>query len=106
MVMVAGIFTRLVPMELELVEMAGVLRYVDVGAKGPPIVSIVSIGFVLVMGVLLWRKNRFPWLFLTALLVFVGEGIPVEWIRRVLGSGGEVLFMATMLVLEEKISGK
>jgi hypothetical protein len=33
-------------------------------------------------------------------LVFVGEGVPVEWVRRGLGSGFEVLFLAVMLATD------
>jgi hypothetical protein len=87
-------------MDLQLVEMGGILRYVDEGASGPPIVSIVSIGFAGVIGLLFWRRDRWPWVFLTALLVFIGEGIPVEVVRRVLGSGAEVLFMYALVRTE------
>ena len=65
----------------------------DEGASGPPIVSIVSIGFAGAMGLLLWIKNRWPWVFITALLVFIFEGIPIELVKRVAGSGAEVLFI-------------
>ena len=78
----------------------GVTRYVATGTKGPPLVSIFSIGFVGIVGLLLWRRNGWPWEFLAAVLVFVGEGVPVEWVRRILGSGFEVLFLATMLATD------
>jgi hypothetical protein len=105
-VMVLGILTRLIPMHLQLTIMDGVTRFVDVAAKGPPIVSIVSIGFVTILGITIWRRNHFPWLFLAGLLVFIGEGIPVEWVRRTIGSGAEVLFMAAMLYLEQVVIGR
>ena len=100
LVIVAGILTRLIPLNLEPAVMDGVTRYVAVGAKGPPLVSILSIGFVGVVGLLLWRRNGWPWEFLAAVLVFVGEGVPVEWVRRILGSGFEVLFLAVMLTTD------
>ena len=85
-VMAAGILTRLVPLNLEPEVMDGVTRYVAVGIKGPPLVSILSIGFVGIVGLLLWRRNGWPWEFLAAVLVFIAEGIPIEWVRRSLGS--------------------
>lgn len=97
---VLGILTRVVPMNLVATKMDGVTRYLNKGTVGPPLVSIVSIGFTAVMGFLLWRKNRWPWVFLTAVMVFVGEGIPVEMVRRVVGSGAEVLFIVAILVTE------
>lgn len=33
-------------------------------------------------------------------LVFVSEGFPVEWLRRGLGSGLEILFLAVMLATD------
>jgi hypothetical protein len=104
-VLVLGILTRIVPMDLQPSEMDGLSRYVDEGAAGPPVVSILAVGFAGVMGFLLWRKNKWPWLFLTTALVFIGEGIPVEAMRRVAGSGAEVLFMVTLIMTERWIMG-
>ena len=102
-VVLLGVLTRIVPMDLQIVEMGGLIRYVDEGAIGSPIVSIVSIGFAGVMGWFLWSKHQWPWVLITALLVFIGEGIPVELVRRVIGSGAEVLFIAALLQTEKLI---
>ncbi len=102
-VLLLGTFTGIVPMDLQLVEMDGIQRYMDEGTVGPPIVSILSIGFAGVMGALLWKENRWPWVFLTAVLVFILEGIPVEWVRRVAGSGSEVLFIGALLITEQRV---
>ena len=100
LVIAAGVFTRLIPLNLEPAVMDGVTRYVAVGTTGPPLVSILSIGFVGIVGLLLWRRNGWPWEFLAAVLVFVGEGVPIEWVRRILGSGFEVLFLVAMLATD------
>jgi hypothetical protein len=99
-VIALGVATRLAGLELEAEVMDGVTRYVAIGTVGPPIVSITSIGFVGIVGLALWRKNGWPWEFVAALLVFIGEGVPIEWVRRGLGSGFEVLFMAVMLATD------
>ena len=99
-VIAAGILTRLVPLNLEPAVTDGVTRDVAVGTKGPPLVSILSIAFVGIVGLLLWRRNGWPWEFFAAVLVCVGEGIPIEWARRILGSGVEVLFLATLLATD------
>ena len=101
-VVLLGVATRLLPLDLQLETMDGVTRYFNRGASGPPIVSIVSIGFAGMIGWIFWQKNGWPWLFLTAVLVFLGEGIPLEMIRRVLGSGAEVLFMTALLLTEQR----
>lgn len=87
-------------MDLQPTVMDGVFRYVDEGASGPPIVSLVSIGFAGVMGGLLWRRDGWWWVLFAAVLVFIGEGIPSEFVRRVIGSGAEVFFLFTLLRTE------
>jgi hypothetical protein len=52
--------------------------------------------------------NRFqlvfsPRLFLTAAAVFISEGVPLELVRRVVGSGMEVLFMAALLMTDMRL---
>lgn len=103
-VVVLGILTRIVPMDLQPIDMDGIHRYMDEGSVGPPVVSIVAIGFAGVMGLLLWRKTGWAWVFLSAGLVFIGEGIPVEMVRRTVGSGAEVLFMTALLMTEARVS--
>jgi hypothetical protein len=95
-----GILTRLVGLQLVPEVVDGVTRYMAVGTVGPPLVSILSIGFVGIVGIGLWIRNRWPWEALATLLVFVGEGIPIEWVRRGIGSGLEVLFLAVMLATD------
>ena len=95
-----GVLTRLAGLRLEPEVVDGVTRYMAIGTKGPSLVSILSIGFVGIVAVGLWVRNRWPWEALATVLVLVGEGIPVEWVRRGLGSGLEVLFLAVMLVTD------
>lgn len=95
-----GVLSRLRGLRLESAVMDGVTRYVAVGTLGPPLVSILSIGAVGIVGLLLWCSSGWPWIFGATVLVFLGEGIPVQWIRRGLGSGLELLFLAVMLVTD------
>lgn len=103
LVMGAGIVTRLLGLHLEPEVMDGVLRYVAVGVVGPPIVSIVSIGLVGIAGLVFWRQNRWPWIFLAAVAVFVGESLPDESLRRAIGSALEVLFMAVLFLTQQRL---
>lgn len=103
LVMIAGVATRLWGLHLEPEVMDGVLRYVAVGVSGPPIVSIVSIGIVGVGGLAFWRQNRWPWIFLSAVAVFIGETLPDESLRRAVGSALEVVFMAVLFVTQQRL---
>ncbi len=102
-VMVAGIATRLWTLHLEPEVMDGVLRYVAVGTVGPPIVSIVSIGLVTIGGIVFWRQNRWPWIFWIGVAVFIGESLPDESLRRVVGSALEVFFMAMLFLTQQRL---
>jgi hypothetical protein len=102
-VMVAGIATRLWTLHLEPVVMDGVLRYVAVDTVGPPIVSIVSIGVVGVVGLVFWRSNHWPWIFLAVVAAFIGETLPDESQRRVIGSALEFVLMAILFVTQQRL---
>ncbi len=103
LVMTAGIATRLVGLHLEPEVMDGVLRYVAIGVSGPPIVSIVSIGLVGIGGLGFWRHNRWPWIILAAVAVFIGESLPEESLRRAVGSALEVVFLAVLFVTQQRL---
>lgn len=102
-VMVAGIVTRLVPMSLVPAVMDGVMRYVAEGVSGPPIVSIVSIGLTGIIGIVFWRKNGWPWITIAVVLAFIGESIPDEAWRRVVGSAFEVVLMAVLFWTQHRL---
>jgi hypothetical protein len=55
----------------------------------------------LVFGFILWIKNKWPWLFLATLSVFIAEGTLRESVFGfVAGNGTEVLFQIAMLETE------
>jgi hypothetical protein len=58
-------------------EMAGgVTRYINTFdlVKGPPIPALGTIIVVLILGVVLWRNKKFPWLFVASLVEFAAAG--------------------------------
>ncbi len=96
-----GGVTRLVNLQLEPATTYGVLRYAAIGTKGPPVATILSMLFVLAMGVSLWRHGSYPgrtWLFVVTLLLFVVEGLPIGDLRLIVGSGLEVLFIGVLMI--------
>jgi hypothetical protein len=102
-VMLAGVATRLIGLDLSPEVLDGVTRYVATGTVGPPIVSIIAIGFLGVVGAMLWRSHRWPWQILVVVLVFIAEGFPDESIRRGLGSAIEVLLIAVVFRTEQMV---
>ena len=98
-VVVLGVATRLVGLELAPTVLDGVVRYAAVGTVGPPLVSIVSVGLAGVAGLLIWRRSGWPWLFVTVALAFLAEALPSPALKRLLGSGAEVALMISLLFL-------
>lgn len=98
--MAFGVFTRVLPLQLAPEIMDGVMRYVAANLHGPPLVSILALVFVGVSGFFLWRQCDWVWVFALSLLVFVGESVPDESLRRLLGSGVEVMWLVAMLATE------
>ncbi len=62
--------------------------------QGPPIPSILTAAWILVAGILLWRRAGIPWLALGAILMFAGAGVPIATFGLVPGNGAEVFFIA------------
>ncbi len=99
-ILIIGIFNRILPLHLEPEVLDGVTRYVAVGLSGPPLVSILSLVTAGFTSLILWLRRGWPWQFWILLLVLVGEALPSEALRRVIGSGIEVLLVAVLLVTE------
>lgn len=104
MIMMNGILTRLVNLQLEPVVLDGVNRYAAANVSGPPVVSIVSIAFVGIMGFLLWKRTGWVWTWPIVILVFIIEGVPLEAVRRLFGSGVELLLMISLLIPESRLT--
>jgi hypothetical protein len=105
-VMLIGIITRILPLQLDLAVLDGVTRYVNVGVAGPPLVSILSIGIVGFLGIFYGFKKGWPWTTFAALVVFGGEGIGDEAMRRLLGSGLEIILVMVLLLAEARLPAR
>jgi hypothetical protein len=103
LVMLAGVATRLAPLTLEPAVMDGVVRYVANEVNGPPLATIVSIGFTGVVGIAFWRSSGWPWIALAVALAFLGESIPDEAWRRVIGSACEVALMSVLFLTQQRV---
>lgn len=56
----------------------GVLSYANENAPGgPPIMVLVVAAALLVAGAYVWKRIRWPWLFLVTLLMVIGSAVPV-----------------------------
>lgn len=80
----------------------GVLRYVNSAEailKGPPLAPVVTIVVAIVIGFMVWRRQRSPWMLAGSAVMFVAAGAGIS--MPVLGNIGEVA-MAGGLVSGEQ----
>lgn len=75
------------------------LRYVNDGFHGPPLPAITVILVMTVVGIMIWRKTKSPWVFIGALVEFIcaplGMRIPI------IGQFGEIAFAGAMIAGED-----
>jgi len=76
-------------------ETNGVVRYVNDFHlfRGPPIPAVLTIIVVLVLGGVVWRKFKWPWMFVGALLMFFGAAAPVILLQNI----GEIAIAAGLV---------
>ncbi len=88
--------------ELVTAEFEGTLRYVHAIRSGPPIPSLVTVVFAIVIGVLLWKPAQWPWLAISAALMLVGSAIPTDIAGPLASSAGELLFVWGLVATEKR----
>lgn len=85
-----GIFRDIIRLELAAEPLFDVIRYGNVGLKGPPIASISTIITLTVIGIALWRATAWKWLALGALFMFVAAAVGMGE-RIFISNFGEVM---------------
>ena len=66
-----------VGMELSLRDEYGALSYTNTNApEGPPLMALVVVAVLLVAGILVWVKQRWPWLAVASVIMVAGTAIP------------------------------
>lgn len=100
-----GVFevtTQLVGLELVPETFAGMLRYVIAQPSKPPVITILVNLFVLIIGIGIWRRLEWRWLFVGALVSLIGNAIPTSLVGTVLGSGSELILAWSLLLTERR----
>lgn len=92
-------------LELVPVQFLGILRYHVANLSGLPIITIVVNLFVLLIGIGIWIRQKWWWLFVGTLVALVGNAIPSSLVGTLAGSTSEFL-MAISLLLTEEISSR
>ncbi len=70
-----GAYSDILQLDLQTKTVADTLRYVNEGGiKGPPLPAILTIIFLIVAGISLWRNTGWMWLAIGAILMFIAAG--------------------------------
>lgn len=94
-------FTRYFGLVLEPGYFAGMLHYSRPPGGDPPLAALTIVILIGVAGVLIWRKIGWPWLFISAVIMFLGSAVPRRFVGPLLGSGVEIV-MGTVFMLTEQ----
>lgn len=93
--------THYIGLELVSIEFAGIQRYHVANLSGPPIITIVVNLFVLLIGIGIWFRLKWPWLFLGTLVSLVGNALPSLAVNTLAGSASEFVMAVSLLLTEE-----
>jgi len=70
-----GAYSDILRLDLHAKIVANVLRYLNEGGmKGPPIPAILTIIFLIITGISLWRNTGWIWLAVGAIAMFIAAG--------------------------------
>lgn len=89
--------------DLQPVTFLGVLRYTSLKASGAPIITIIVMIFMILIGIGLWVRLQWPWLFWGSIVAFVGNAIPISLVGTALGSLSELIISVNLLLTEQQV---
>ena len=98
-----GLIHDMVGITLTPTAYGGTLRYAA-AAGGPPIPAIITIIIIIIVGLLIWRPLRWPWMFVGAIIMFIGAAAPPSIVGPAVGSGVEIALLAGLLATEKKLT--
>lgn len=101
--MLLGIVTDVLGLELEPRGFQGTLRYAE-AVTLPPIATIAVIMLLVVVCGLIWRGTGWPWLFGATVLTLATGGVPAALVGPALTSGAEIVLLGSLLMAERRLA--
>ncbi|WP_231867013.1 hypothetical protein [Anabaena sp. 4-3] len=90
-------------MELKPEFFAGMLRYVPENLTAPPIITIVVNLFMLLIGIGIWVRLKWPLLFIGTFIGLIGNALPASTFGTLPASGSESVMAFSLLLTEQTI---
>ncbi|GAB4581022.1 MAG: hypothetical protein Fur0022_37670 [Anaerolineales bacterium] len=80
----------------------GILRYVhETGFL--PFAPLLTTLVLMILGMLIWRHIKWPWVFLGALVMFIASAVPLGLVGPVVNSGAQVLLLGALVATERRL---
>ncbi|HSG42851.1 MAG TPA: hypothetical protein VLA72_06830 [Anaerolineales bacterium] len=97
-----GAYSDILQLDLQTKTITDILRYINEGGmKGPPIPAVLTIIFLIVAGISLWRNTSWKWLAVGAVLMFIAAGAGMGD-KFYIGNVGEVILGFTNVYTARK----
>jgi hypothetical protein len=95
--MAVGYFQDLASLDLAPRSLLGVVTYTHPKSM-PPIAAIVVNFLSIAASILIWRRTRWPWLFITSVLMLLLGGFPQKYFGLIPGNAGEIIFVSGFIL--------
>ena len=100
-----GVYEDVLALDLQTKTVADILRYTNEGGmKGPPIPAMLTIVFLIVAGISLWRKTGWWWLAAGAVFMFIAAGAGMGDMFYIGNLGEVVLGIGNVLTARKFLS--
>ena len=102
LLVVLGAYSDILRLDLHAKTVANILRYINEGGiKGPPLPAILTIIFLIVAGISLWRNTGWAWLAFGAITMFIAASVGMGDLFYI-GNLGEVILGFANVVTAKK----
>ncbi len=96
--------TKYIGLELVPTYFAGILlRYTAANVSGPPIITIVVNLFMLVIGIGIWIRLKWSWLFVGTFIALLVNAMPSSIVGTLPGSASELGMALSLLLTEQQV---
>lgn len=96
------IATNYVGLQLTSAKFAGVLRYQAAFLHGPPTITIIVNLFILLIGIGLFIRLKWQWLFIGTFVALIGNTIPSSLVGTLPSSVSEFVLAISLLLTEQR----
>lgn len=96
--------TELNGLVLQASEEYGALSYSSAEqASGPPIMILMVLLALLIAGIMLWRKARWPWMFIGTVIMTIGSAVPFNIGSNAITNAFELILLFTLVWTKKQL---